>query len=168
MRSGLLLASSLLSLAALVSCGTSSDPLAQDPVVGGVGASVDEPVFGSGSEDELELAENLSYEVLYGATSPALAKGVDSLRTTRVKLDDLGMARTRVQQLVNGVPVKDWLNPRNELYRERGFARAAPTADDAIALAGVHNNLIRRPVFVVGGVARFGEKAEAAIERARA
>ncbi|MBK9371849.1 MAG: M4 family metallopeptidase [Deltaproteobacteria bacterium] len=97
--------SSLLSLAALVSCGTTSDPLNQGPVAGGVEGSFDEPVFGSGSEDELELAENLSYEVLYGPTSPALAKGVDSLRTTRVKLDDLGMAHTRVQQLVNGVPV---------------------------------------------------------------
>ncbi|MCK6516978.1 PepSY domain-containing protein, partial [Myxococcota bacterium] len=105
MRSGLLLVSSLLSLAALVSCGTSADPLAQGPVAGGADVAFDEPVFGSGDAAELELAENLSYEVLYGPTSPALAKGVDSLRTTRVKLDDLGMAHTRVQQLVNGVPV---------------------------------------------------------------
>lgn len=105
MRSGLLLASSLLSLAALVSCGTSADPLSQGPIAGDVGGSVSEPVFGSGDAEELQLAENLAYEVLYGPTSPALAKGVDALRTTRVKLDDLGMAHTRVQQLVNGVPV---------------------------------------------------------------
>ena len=107
-------------------------------------------------------------------------KSCDTCRRFKAALDEAGVSydgremnaapldAAEVRALVEGIPVKDWLNPRNELYRERGFAREMPTADEAIALAGVQNNLIRRPVFVVGGEARFGEKAEAAIQRARA
>lgn len=107
-------------------------------------------------------------------------KSCDTCRRFKAALDAAGVSydaremnaapldEAEVRALVAGTPVKAWLNPRNELYRERGFARETPTADEAIALAGVHNNLIRRPVFVVAGVTHFGEKSEAAIERARA
>lgn len=62
-------------------------------------------IFHLGTPDELVLAEDMAYETLFQPNSPALAKGVDELRTTRVHVDDLRMAHTRVQQLHNGVPV---------------------------------------------------------------
>ncbi len=65
----------------------------------------DDQLFQDGSADELVLAEDLAYESLFDADGPALAKGVGELRTMRVKVDDLRFAHTKVQQLVNGVPV---------------------------------------------------------------
>ena len=42
---------------------------------------------------------------LFAADGAADLKAVDQLRTMSVKIDDLDMAHTRVQQLVNDVPV---------------------------------------------------------------
>lgn len=64
------------------------------------------PTFGSGSDEELALAEDLAYGALESAAdSPALAKGVAELRTLKVQVDVTDMAHTKVQQLVGGVPV---------------------------------------------------------------
>lgn len=82
--------SSSLALLALAGCATD----ASDPVL-----------FGSGSPDEIGLAEDLAYEDLFTDGSPAMAKGIGELRTLRVRVDDLGMAHTHVQQLLDGVPV---------------------------------------------------------------
>ncbi len=65
----------------------------------------DPALFGSGSPDELQLAEDMGYEELFAAESPAMAKGIGELRTLRVRIDPVGMAHTHVQQLVDGVPV---------------------------------------------------------------
>lgn len=64
-------------------------------------------VFGTGSADELALAEDLAYELLFDADAgPALGRGIDEFRTTRVHVDRMtGMAHTKVQQLHQGVPV---------------------------------------------------------------
>ncbi|MDP2313985.1 MAG: M4 family metallopeptidase [Pseudomonadota bacterium] len=70
------------------------------------GGPADAPVFGQGSEDELALAEDLSYAALLDAAeSPAIGKGITEVRTLKVHVDPTAMAHTKVQQLVGGVPV---------------------------------------------------------------
>ena len=63
-------------------------------------------VFQNGTDAELLLAEDSSYEHLFAeADGPVRAKGIDGLRTLKVTVDDEGMAHTKVQQLHGGVPV---------------------------------------------------------------
>lgn len=62
--------------------------------------------FGTGSDEELNLAEDLAYDALESAAdSPALAAGVTGLETLRVRVDETDMAHTHVRQTLNGVPV---------------------------------------------------------------
>ncbi|MCK6507240.1 M4 family metallopeptidase [Myxococcota bacterium] len=88
----------LLSLA-LAACAT--EPVDSD------GALPQADVFGTGSADELALAEELAHARLLADTDgPARIKGIDELRTLKVHVDDLtGMAHAKVQQLHEGVPV---------------------------------------------------------------
>lgn len=66
----------------------------------------DVPLFGTGSEEELDRAESLAYGELESASeSPAVGKGITELRTLKVQVDVTDMAHTKVQQLVSGVPV---------------------------------------------------------------
>ena len=53
-----------------------------------------------------------------------------------------------------------FLNPRNELYREMRMKDRPPARKKAIELMSKNPNLIRRPIFVVGGkvVVGFDEK----------
>ena len=56
---------------------------------------------------------------------------------------------------------REFLNPRNELYREMGMKSNPPPRKEAIRLMAKNPNLIRRPIFVAGGkvVPGFDEKA---------
>lgn len=45
---------------------------------------------------------------------------------------------------------REFLNPRNELYRERGMKEKPPPRAEAIQLMAAHPNLIRRPILVKG------------------
>ena len=66
----------------------------------------DEIVFQDGSDEELLLAEDRSYQNLFAdADGPVRGKGIDGLRTLKVNVDEVGMAHTKVQQLHNNVPV---------------------------------------------------------------
>jgi arsenate reductase-like glutaredoxin family protein len=51
---------------------------------------------------------------------------------------------------------KDYLNTRNELYRERDMKKHPPSRAEALKLMAEHPNLIRRPVLVVGGKTLLG------------
>jgi Zn-dependent metalloprotease len=62
-------------------------------------------VFGSGSQDELEMAKQISLEVLRGRAANRSIGNVDEYEVKRVEIDELRMAHTRVQQKVNGIPV---------------------------------------------------------------
>lgn len=62
-------------------------------------------LFGTGSDEELDVAEDLAYEQLEQAGSPALLAAVEDVRTLKVNVDIVDMAHTRVQQLAGGVPV---------------------------------------------------------------
>ncbi len=43
-----------------------------------------------------------------------------------------------------------FLNPRNELYREKNMKEAPPSRSEAIALMSKYPNLIKRPILVKG------------------
>lgn len=49
-----------------------------------------------------------------------------------------------------------FLNPRNEIYRERDMKQNPPTRAEAIGLMAAHPNLIRRPLIVSGSRVLFG------------
>jgi Zn-dependent metalloprotease len=62
-------------------------------------------LFGKKTGDEKELAKQISLDIL-GQTPKMLGRNVnDSLAVLNVDIDNLGMAHTKVNQVVNGIPV---------------------------------------------------------------
>jgi Zn-dependent metalloprotease len=62
-------------------------------------------IFGKKTDDEIERAKQISLEIL-GQTSKMQGLSVSSsLAVQKVDIDDLGMAHTKVRQVVNGIPV---------------------------------------------------------------
>jgi arsenate reductase-like glutaredoxin family protein len=45
---------------------------------------------------------------------------------------------------------REFLNSRNELYRERGMKQSPPSRAEALKLMSQHPNLIKRPILVDG------------------
>jgi len=68
-------------------------------------AEANRAVFSTGSQDELEIAKQISLEVLRGRAVNRAIGSVDEYDVKRVEIDELRMAHTRVQQKVNGIPV---------------------------------------------------------------
>ena len=56
---------------------------------------------------------------------------------------------------------REFLNPRNELYRERNMKENPPARPEALKLMSENPNLIRRPILVSGQkiLLGFDEKA---------
>jgi arsenate reductase (glutaredoxin) len=71
---------------------------------------------------------------------------------------DLGKGLTvdELERLIGKRDYRDFLNPRNELFRERDMKREPPSRDEAIRLMSENPNLIRRPLLVKGGQVVFG------------
>jgi arsenate reductase-like glutaredoxin family protein len=65
-------------------------------------------------------------------------------------LDKQPLSESELDVLVGARDYKDFLNTRNDLYRERGMAQKPPSRADAIKLMSKNPNLIRRPVLVHG------------------
>jgi arsenate reductase-like glutaredoxin family protein len=61
-----------------------------------------------------------------------------------------GLSERELDALIGGRDYKQFLNTRNELYRERNMKESPPSRSEAIALMAKHPNLIRRPVLVSG------------------
>ena len=77
---------------------------------------------------------------------------------------DLGrnpLSEDELKVLFAGRDPRDFLNPRNEQYREMNMKEKPPSKADAIRLMAKNPNLIRRPLVVRGRrmVAGFDEKA---------
>lgn len=75
---------------------------------------------------------------------------------------DLGkqpLSEEELKALFGGRDPREFLNPRNELYREMKMAERPPTAAETIRLMAKNPNLIRRPI-VIGRetVVGFDEK----------
>lgn len=56
-----------------------------------------------------------------------------------------------LDQLIGTRDYREFLNSRNELYRERGMKQAPPSRAEALELMSQHPNLIKRPILVDGG-----------------
>jgi Spx/MgsR family transcriptional regulator len=63
-------------------------------------------------------------------------------------LDADPLSEAELDTLIGTRDYKQFLNPRNELYREKNMKEMPPTRAQAIKLMAKHPNLIRRPVVV--------------------
>ena len=65
-------------------------------------------------------------------------------------LDKQPLSEKELNDLIGDRDYKLFLNPRNELYRERNMAQKTPSREEAIRLMSKNPNLIKRPVVVRG------------------
>ena len=65
-------------------------------------------------------------------------------------LDKQPLSEKELEALIGTRDYKPFLNPRNELYRERGMGTKVPARAEAIRLMSKNPNLIKRPVVVRG------------------
>jgi arsenate reductase (glutaredoxin) len=76
-----------------------------------------------------------------------------------------GLSVAELEKLIGKRDYREFLNTRNELYRERGMKENPPPRDEALKLMSENPNLIRRPIVVKGGQMFFGlDGVEAALE----
>jgi arsenate reductase-like glutaredoxin family protein len=61
-----------------------------------------------------------------------------------------------LEKLIGKRDYREFLNPRNELYRERGMKTNPPAKEEAIRLMSENPNLIRRPILVKGAKTLLG------------
>lgn len=69
--------------------------------------------------------------------------------------------------LIGSRDYRQFLNPRNELYRERNMKEHPPTRAEALELMSANPNLIRRPLWVRGDEVLFGFDEEQWRERTK-
>ncbi len=72
------------------------------------------------------------------------------------ELDERDLAKNplsveELEALIGERDYREFLNPKNELYREQGMKEHPPTRCEALALMATNPNLIRRPIVVRGG-----------------
>jgi len=56
-----------------------------------------------------------------------------------------------LEKLIGDRDYREFLNTRNELYRERNMKAHPPARQEALRLMSENPNLIRRPILVKGG-----------------
>lgn len=81
------------------------------------------------------------------------ARGLLENQGMALELRDLGKERLtarELDQLIGDRDYRQFLNPRNEIYRRRKMALKPPTRAEALRLMAAEPNLIRRPVVVRG------------------
>lgn len=72
-----------------------------------------------------------------------------------------GLSVEQLDKLIGKRDYKEFLNTRNELYRERGMKERPPAREEALRLMAANPNLIRRPILVKGGRIVLGYDEEA-------
>jgi arsenate reductase-like glutaredoxin family protein len=81
-----------------------------------------------------------------------------------LELRDLAAERLSAQELdalIGERDYREFLNPRNELYRERNMKELPLSRAEALKLMAAEPNLIRRPVVIVGKQIVLGYEEEA-------
>lgn len=81
-----------------------------------------------------------------------------------LELRDLAKEPLSVAELDRLIGPRDYrlfLNPKNELYRERGMKQKPPSRAEALKLMAANPNLIRRPVVIRGGQIVLGYDEDA-------
>jgi arsenate reductase len=66
-------------------------------------------------------------------------------------LDKERLTADELEQLIGDRDHREFLNTRNELYRQKNMKENPPSRADAIRMMVNEPNLIRRPVIVAGG-----------------
>jgi Spx/MgsR family transcriptional regulator len=66
-------------------------------------------------------------------------------------LDKERLSPEELEKLIGSRDHTEFLNPRNELYRQRNMKENPPDRGEAIRLMAENPNLIRRPVVLDGG-----------------
>ena len=77
---------------------------------------------------------------------------------------DLGKERlseSELDQMIGERDYREFLNPRNEIYRQKKLKENPPSRREAIRMMAEEPNLVRRPVIIAGGriVVGFDEEA---------
>ena len=67
-----------------------------------------------------------------------------------------GLTVAELEKLIGKRDYLQFLNSRNELYRERGMKENPPSREEALHLMSQHPNLIKRPILVNGSEIHFG------------
>ena len=65
-------------------------------------------------------------------------------------LDKERLSEAELEALIGKRDYREFLNPRNELYRTRNMKEHPPSRGEAIQLMAKEPNLIRRPVVIRG------------------
>jgi arsenate reductase-like glutaredoxin family protein len=81
-----------------------------------------------------------------------------------LELRDLGKEKLSVAELDALIGDRDYrlfLNPRNELYRQRNMKENPPLRAEALKMMAAEPNLIRRPVVIAGKRIVLGYDKEA-------
>jgi arsenate reductase (glutaredoxin) len=66
------------------------------------------------------------------------------------QLDKQRLTVEELDELIGARDYRQFLNPRNELYRQRGMGQNPPSREEALRLMAAEPNLIRRPVVIRG------------------
>jgi arsenate reductase (glutaredoxin) len=76
-----------------------------------------------------------------------------------------GLSVDELDRLIGKRDYREFLNSRNELYRERGMRDHPPSRKEALRLMAENPNLIKRPILVKGReiVLGFDEEALKAV-----
>ena len=84
-------------------------------------------------------------------------------RNARFEEVDLnrGLSVAELEKLIGNRDYRDFLNTRNELYRERKMKQNPPPRAEALQLMSENPNLIRRPIVVKGNQIILGYDEEA-------
>jgi arsenate reductase-like glutaredoxin family protein len=71
------------------------------------------------------------------------------------------LTEAELEELIGKRDYKEFLNPRNELYRTRYMGEHPPSRSEAIRLMAQEPNLIRRPIVIRGSQMVLGFDEEA-------
>lgn len=76
------------------------------------------------------------------------------LRETETQTEDIdlnqGLSGQELDALIGTRDYREFLNSRNELYRERNMKENPPSRAEALKLMSENPNLIRRPILIDG------------------
>lgn len=65
-------------------------------------------------------------------------------------MDKQRLTEQELDALIGERDYREFLNPRNELYRKRDMKNRPPSRAEALKLMAAEPNLIRRPVVIAG------------------
>ncbi len=71
-----------------------------------------------------------------------------------------GLSVEELERLIGRRDYREFLNPKNELYRQMGMKTNPPPREEALRLMSENPNLIRRPILVKGSKALLGFREE--------